>query len=76
MKVWKWGNSLTIRLPAAVVEAVDLKEGDDIEVHVLGRRAFAIDRKATVGEQLKDLRRFRGRLPADFRFDRNQANEH
>ena len=32
MQVSKWGNSLAIRLPAAVVEALELHEGDDIEV--------------------------------------------
>ena len=25
----KWGNSLAIRLPAAIVEVLGLKEGDD-----------------------------------------------
>ena len=29
MQVGRWGNSLAIRLPAAMVEALDLKEGDD-----------------------------------------------
>ena len=28
MQVAKWGNSLAVRLPAAVVEALKLKEGD------------------------------------------------
>ena len=28
MQVAKWGNSLAVRLPSAVVEALDLKEGD------------------------------------------------
>lgn len=28
VQVAKWGNSLAIRLPAAVVEALGLKEGD------------------------------------------------
>ena len=31
MQVSRWGNSLAIRLPASVVEALDLKEGDSIE---------------------------------------------
>ena len=34
MQVSKWGNSLAIRLPAAVVEVLGLKEGDDILVTV------------------------------------------
>ena len=33
MQVAKWGNSLAIPLPATVVEALGLKEGDEIEVH-------------------------------------------
>ena len=42
MRVFKWGNSLAIRLPAAVVEALDLKEGDDIDVRIVGRAGFEI----------------------------------
>jgi len=30
MQVSKWGNSLAVRLPATIVEALHLKEGDDI----------------------------------------------
>ena len=30
MQVSKWGNSLAVRLPAAVVEALELKDGDQI----------------------------------------------
>ena len=74
MQVAKWGNSLAIRLPAAVVEALELKAGDDIEIHVADRRAFGIARKPGRDELLKRLRGFRGRLPADFKFDREEAN--
>jgi len=38
MRIAKWGNSLAVRLPAAVVEALDLKDGDDIELTVLDER--------------------------------------
>lgn len=74
MQVAKWGNSLAVRLPAAVVEALKLKEGDDIEIHVSGIREFSISRKPDRAELLKRLRAFRGRLPADFKFDRDEAN--
>jgi antitoxin MazE len=74
MQVAKWGNSLAIRLPAAVVEALKLKEGDEIEVHVADAREFAVARKPDRAELLKRLRAFRGRLPADFKFDREVAN--
>lgn len=74
MQVAKWGNSLAIRLPAAVVEVLDLKEGDEVEIHVAGTREFGVSRKPGRADLLKRLRAFRGRLPADFRFDRDEAN--
>jgi antitoxin MazE len=74
MQVAKWGNSLAIRLPVAVVEALKLKEGDEIEVHIADARELAIARKPGRAELLKRLRAFRGRLPADFKFDREEAN--
>lgn len=75
MQVAKWGNSLAVRLPAVVVEALKLKAGDDIEIHVAGARSFAIKRSASSRELLAQLRQFRGRLPADFKFDRSAAHE-
>lgn len=75
MQVAKWGNSLAVRLPAAVVEALRLKAGDDIEIQVAGERAFDIKKGASPRELLARLRKFRGRLPADFKFDRIEANE-
>jgi antitoxin MazE len=74
MQVAKWGNSLAIRLPAAVVEALKLREGDEIEIHVAGSRQFGVTRKPEREDLLKRLRTFRGRLPADFKFDRDEAN--
>jgi antitoxin MazE len=75
MQVSKWGNSLAVRLPAAVVEALRLKEGDEIEIYVAGARTFEVKRRAELRELLAQLRKFRGRLPADFKFDRLEANE-
>lgn len=74
MQVAKWGNSLAVRLPAAVVEALGLKEGDEIEIHVKDARMFDVERKPSRKDLLKRLRAFRGRLPADFKFDRDDAN--
>jgi antitoxin MazE len=74
MRVSKWGNSLAVRLPAAVVDALELKEGDDIEIHIAGTCEFGVSRTPRREELLKRLRAFRGRLPADFKFDREEAN--
>ena len=75
MQVAKWGNSLAVRLPAAVVEALRLEEGDEIEIQVASARAFEVSKRASGRELLARLRKFRGRLPAHFKFDRLEANE-
>jgi antitoxin MazE len=75
MQVAKWGNSLAVRLPASVVEALALKEGDDIEIHVVGEREFELEKKPASAALLKQLHKYRGRLPTDFKFDRLEAHE-
>jgi len=75
MQVSKWGNSLAVRLPAAVVEVLGLKEGDDIEIVAAGSEKFVVQRAPTDREVLERLRKYRGRLPPDFKFDRLEANE-
>ena len=75
MQVSKWGNSLAVSLPATVVEALGLKDGDNIEIEILGEKQFQIQRTPQNAELLARLRRYRGRLPADFRFDRLEAHD-
>jgi antitoxin MazE len=75
MQVSKWGNSLAVRLPTAVVEALDLKDGDDIEVQVEGSRSLSVRKTPDRRELLARLRKYRGRLPKGFRFDRLEAHE-
>jgi len=74
MQVSKWGNSLAVRLPASVVEALKLREGDDIEVVIADERVFQVRKKPGREAVLARLRQFRGKLPADFKFDRDDAN--
>jgi antitoxin MazE len=74
MQVSKWGNSLAIRLPATVVEALDLKEGDDIEVTIAGKRKFDIARDQRKQEALARIRKRARPLPPGWKFDRLEAN--
>jgi antitoxin MazE len=74
MQVSKWGNSLAIRLPAAVVDALDLKEGDEIEIRIAGKRDFKVVRDQSREKALETIRRLARPLPAGFRFDRDEAN--
>ena len=74
MRVSKWGNSLAIRLPAAIVDALRLKEGDEVEVQVAGERAFDIARDRSRERALERIRAFRKELPPGWKFDRDEAN--
>ena len=75
MQVSKWGNSLAVRLPAPVVEALDLKEGDQIEIRIADSRVFEISLDKSRGRALARLRKLRRPLPAGFVFDRCEAND-
>ena len=75
MRISKWGNSLAVRLPAAVIEALGLQEGDDVQIVIAGDRRFEVARDHTRAEALARLKALRRPLPKGFRFDRNEANE-
>ena len=74
MQVSKWGNSLAIRLPAAVVEALNLKAGDEINIRVAGSSDFVVEREMTREEAIEKLRAAGTKLPPGFKFDREEAN--
>jgi antitoxin MazE len=75
MQVSKWGNSLAVRLPKTVVEALRLKEGDEIEITVAGTRQLEVAHDRRREQALKRLRALQRPLPPDFKFDRDEANE-
>jgi antitoxin MazE len=74
MRVSKWGNSLAIRLPAAVVETLNLKAGDEINIRIAGARDFVAERKPTRKELIARIRKLGRPLPPGFKFDREEAN--
>lgn len=74
MQVAKWGNSLAVRIPAAVVEALELKEGDQITIHLAGKRDFGVSRDRRREEAIEKIRKLRRPLPPGFKFDREEAN--
>ena len=75
MQVSKWGNSLAVRLPAVVVEALDLKEGDEIEISIAGKRDFKVGRDRSKKRALEQLREMKWSFPPDFKFNREEINE-
>jgi antitoxin MazE len=74
MRVAKWGNSLAVRLPDAVVKALKLKSGDEIEIVASGARRFEVGRDRSRERALERLRTLKKPLPKGFRFDRDEAN--
>jgi antitoxin MazE len=74
MQVARWGNSLAVRLPMSVVKALELKEGDEINLEVAHARDLAVSKAPGNVELLDRLRKYRGSLPKDFTFDRLEAN--
>jgi antitoxin MazE len=76
MQVSKWGNSLAVRLPKALVEELGLKEGD--ELSVVAARNGAIEVETKEDQRRRALDRMAARnwtLPEGYRFDRDEANE-
>ncbi len=76
MQVSKWGNSLAIRLPAALVKELDLKAGDEVNVRLSGPNQFIVERKMTREEAIAKLRQAGSRipLPPRYKFNREEAN--
>ncbi|MFT4256939.1 MAG: AbrB/MazE/SpoVT family DNA-binding domain-containing protein [Pseudoxanthomonas sp.] len=76
MKVAKWGNSLAVRLPAPVVEALELKEGDEIEIRVADRNSLTVEAAPSFRELLARARSKvdYSAMPRDFKFDREETN--
>jgi antitoxin MazE len=75
MQVSKWGNSLAIRLPKKVVDILELKEGDEIEITVTDKSSLTVARDQTRADALKRLRAMKWKMPADYKFDREEAHE-
>jgi antitoxin MazE len=74
MRISKWGNSLAVRLPKVVVDALDLKDGDHIEIRIASERVFEVGRDQSKHRALTLLRKLRRPLPPGFVFDREEAN--
>ena len=74
MQVSRWGNSLAIRLPANVVDALKLKEGDEVDIRVAGERKFDVALDRSRERALKRIEELSLEIPPDWKFDRDEAN--
>jgi antitoxin MazE len=74
--VSKWGNSLAVRLPKALVDQLGLKEGD--ELNVVAAKVGTIEVETREQRRLRALENMLARqwtLPPGYKFDRDEANE-
>lgn len=71
----KMGKSLGHRVPARALESPQLKEDDAVElIPATTSGAVETARNPTRKELVEKFHQFRGLLPADFKFDREEAN--
>ena len=74
MQVAKWGNSLAVRLPTALVRKLNLKPGDDISITSTDDRRLEVTRSDQKAASLARMRARDFALPAGYTFDREDAN--
>jgi len=74
MRVSELDDGLGVKLPDDVVRQLGLKPGDEIDVVAAGAAQIAVAGSGDRQAALERLREFRGMIPADFKFDRDEAN--
>jgi antitoxin MazE len=75
MKVSKWGNSLAIRIPADVAATLGFAEGDQVKIEGLNGKLVA-EKEMSREEMWAKFEEMRKKVvwPADYKFDRDEAN--
>jgi antitoxin MazE len=75
MLVSKWGNSLAVRLPKKLVEALRLAPGDELAIVEAAKDRIAVEKRDRRNEALDRMKKRRWTLPKGYRFDRAEANK-
>jgi antitoxin MazE len=77
MQIGRWGNSLAVRLPRALVDRFKLKEGDEIDSEIVEAAIAKADDDAVERRRDEAMERIKARrrpLPPGYKFDREEAN--
>ncbi len=75
MRVAKWGNSLAVRLPKALVDNLDLRAGDEVQIVARTPGGLVVGKDPRRQRAVERMRRRAWALPDGYVFDRNAANE-
>ncbi len=75
VRVSKWGDSLAVRLPKALIEKMGLRAGDELSIVDATERALIVQREDRRKAALERLGALDWTLPPDYKFDRDEANQ-
>jgi antitoxin MazE len=75
MQVSKWGDSLAVRLPKALVEKMGLRAGDELNIVDVVERTLVVEKEDRRRAAVENMRARKWTLPEDYKFDRDEANE-
>ncbi len=75
MQVSKWGDSLAVRLPKALVEKMGLNAGDELNIVDVAERTLVVQKEDRRKAALDSMAERNWTLPEGYRFDREEANE-
>ncbi len=74
MQASKWGNSLAVRLPKALAPSMELAAGHDLEIVEASQDRIAVHKADRRAEALQRMAARAWTEPADYKFDRDEAN--
>lgn len=74
MRIFKFGDGLGVCIPQAIVDALGLKEGDDIVVRIGADRNLELATADARSQAFERIKVFKLQLPPDWTFDRDCTN--
>ena len=74
MRVSRWGNSLGVRLPRALVDELGLQPGDELDVVAATSRRLEVVKDVRRAQAIDRMRARGLRFPEGYAFDRHEAN--
>ena len=74
MLVSRWGNSLGVRLPRALVNDLGIKPGDELDIVAATPTRIVVAKDERRAQAVDRMRARAWPLPEGYAFDRDEAN--
>ena len=75
MHITKLGDDLVVRLSQTLIDQLDLKPGDTLAVIASSPGQIVVEKQSERAEAVARMAERKWVLPADYKFDRDEANE-